>query len=103
MAFASCEIFRIFFKMFFSIIVFGLLHGLILGPTLLAVLPIPTPEVLVELHLKWRGGDDVESGSGEKGGGGGKVKGVDGEPMYENPPATQQELAVAGTVKDAQL
>jgi len=64
LAFAQSELFRIFFKMFVSIIVFGLMHGLIFGPTLLSILPIPTPDILVDLHAKWRA-NDVEKGSYE--------------------------------------
>jgi len=66
LAFAQSELFRVFFKMFFSIIVFGLLHGLILGPTLLAILPIPTPDSLVQLHEQWRGKDLENEGKKHK-------------------------------------
>jgi len=82
LAFASCEIFRIFFKMFFSIIVFGLLHGLVLGPTLLSVLPIPTPDILMQLHSKWRGDLDGKVGAGVG-------VGVGGGPLYETPPTSK--------------
>jgi len=36
-SFAGSEVFRVFFHMFFDIIVFGLLHGLVLVPILLCV------------------------------------------------------------------
>ena len=35
-AFASSEIFRIFFKMMFSIVILGLIHGLVILPVYLA-------------------------------------------------------------------
>lgn len=41
LAFAGTAIFRIFFRMFFSIIVFGGTHGLILLPVILPWLPLP--------------------------------------------------------------
>ena len=43
LAFASSEVFRVFFKMFFSIIVLGATHGLVLMPVILSIVgPAPT-------------------------------------------------------------
>ena len=40
---ANAQIFRVFFKMFFNIVVLGGAHGLVLMPVLLAVLPVASP------------------------------------------------------------
>jgi len=45
--FAKSEIFRVFFKMFFNIIVYATVHGLVLTPVLLSVVPLTPPVVLL--------------------------------------------------------
>jgi Niemann-Pick C1 protein len=55
LAFSSCEVFRVFFKMTLAIVVLGLVHGIVLGPVILMTIPFKTPPGEFEAHKKWLG------------------------------------------------
>ncbi len=55
LAFSQCEVFRVFFKMTLSIVLLGMLHGILFGPTMLMRLPFDSPDSMLDSHKRWRG------------------------------------------------
>ena len=65
MAFSSSTIFRVFFAMLFSTVIYGLSVGLILIPVVLSVLPLPEAPHLQEHAVGGgRGEEKEEDGNG---------------------------------------